>query len=167
MLVTIVYTVRHFQTSILFILFDTTLDFSPNFGKTSFCVLLEHGALFKTLFIPVLVFLRHILGYPTVTKSTTIAIVALCRNNLPVKNKVSEDFSENLQLKAQKELSPYCFLLISWNKIMYVKRNLRLISTNDNLQSVPSDTVHLFICRWQNPSWCLTRLQIDTEVWQL
>lgn len=55
----------------LIILFDTSLDFSPNFGKTSFCVLLEHGAVFKTLFIPVLVFLRHILGYPTVTKSTT------------------------------------------------------------------------------------------------
>lgn len=110
MLVTIVFTVHHFQTSILFILFDTSIDFSPNFGKTSFCVLLEHGALFKTLFIPVLVFLRHILGYPTVTKSTTI--VALCRNNFPVKDKVSEDFSENLQLKAQKELSPYCFLLI-------------------------------------------------------
>lgn len=110
MLVTIVFTVHHFQTSILFILFDTSIDFSPNFGKTSFCVLLEHGALFKTLFIPVLVFLRHIIGYPTVTKSTTI--VALCRNNFPVKDKVSEDFSENLQLKAQKELSPYCFLLI-------------------------------------------------------
>ena len=103
LLVTIVFTVHHFQTSILFILFDTSLDFSPNFGKTRFWVLLEHGALFKTLFIPVLVFLRHILAYPTVTKSTTIA---LCRNNLPVKNKVSEDFSDNLHLKAQKELSP-------------------------------------------------------------